>query len=712
MVEFNYNNEVVSSPTVIVSGRTHVLKGIIQFVNNGNKVYPPLVFEVNNGQFKAILHVSPGEPNNYDVNVYDSGYIDWQGFARDLRNVADRGSLTLHYNELPENKPIHFCVILGRDSDGRYDMPKYKLQRGEVANLDTAIQRLKVAGRLMQAFTQDEFHRLGLSNRTFPFVEESTHSQRVFGYDLDSTVPHNEVKIHVIRSPKTVEELRNPDYAQQNPDAKDNGFLFSHAIDLVYNSDMIKPYRERNTPIQCAVMYLDSTWNGRYITTHAALGGGTGEVKMAVFGSHGLHSYPLNFLQVGPGFVDDTRLSKDEVANDCDQCSTSWECFNICLGAQMHEIGHLLGSPHQTDGVMLRDYIWWNRLFMTREAYCDRDKSTEQIIGSNGEFAQTCHWNIRDIIRYFHHDSFTIPVDKNDPGFGKIHDTYMNPTDLGPIPSIFIIEPGVVSVRSQSGVFMVELVGDDLARYHIAYYPKSYGGNGLQHELYFNFDELNHHFHKSWDQASDNFSIRIMSCAGDLYIDNFKNSCYPSQDSVIRSDFGLGRGVIDGYKGQLLGSPNGDMSFIGVDFSRVYKVRIHHGDALDGITFFMSEGTGSLQPPVPKRNYLHKLVGGSKEQNFMSNVASGEVTVGRTSGQSTDFDLQPGERVSKLHFRSGQWIDAVQVETDNGRTSPMCGNVNGGLLATLAAPTPLHQIIGFYAYAGQWLDGIGVIYTS
>lgn len=680
MIDFNYNNEVVSSPMVIVSGRTSVQQGVIQFINNANKIFPPLVFEINNGQFKALLHVSPGEPNNYDVSAYDRGYIDWQGFAADLGGVREKGSLTLHYNELPANKPIHFCVVLGRDSDGRYDMPSYKTKRGEVANLDTAIQRLKVAARMMQAFTQDEFHRLGLSNRSFPFVEETVHAQRVFGYNIDSQVPHQEVKIHVLRSPKTVAELRSPDYAQQNPDAKDNGFLFSHAIDLVSNSDLIKPYRESNTAIQCAVMYLDSNWNGRYITTHAALGGGSNEVKMAVFGSHGLHSYPLNFLQVGPSFVDDTSLSKKEVANDCDQCSTSWECLNICLGAFMHEIGHLLGSPHQTDGVMLRDYIWWNRQFMTREAYCDRDNSQGKLIGPNGEFDRNCHWNIRDIIRYFYHDSFTIPIDKNDSGFGKVPATSMRKIDAGPTPSMYILLPGTVSIKSDSGIYMVELVGDDLARYHVAYYPQSYGGTGLQHELYFNFDELNDHFHRSWDQASDHFSVRVLSLAGDLYVDDFKKSCFPSKDSVIKSDFGLGRGVIDGYKGLLLGSAAGEMSFIGVDMSRVYKVTIHHGGALDGITFHMR--------------------------------GVGDATIGRRSGGATEFELQPGESIARINFRNGAWIDAAQVETDRGRKTDMCGNAEGGHFSTLEPPSSEHKIIGFYGYVGQWLDGIGIIYTS
>ncbi|RKP31794.1 hypothetical protein METBISCDRAFT_13346 [Metschnikowia bicuspidata] len=686
MIEFNYNNEVVSSPAVIVSGRTSVAqKGIIQFVNNANSVFPPLRFEVNDGQFKALLHVSPGEPNLFDVSVYDRGTVTKDGFAANLGRLVDLGALTFHYNELPENKPIHLCVVVGRDSDGRYDMPTYKRQRGEIANLQTAIQRLKVAARMMQAFTQDEFHRLGLSNRSFPFVQESVNSRHVFGYDIDSHVPHTEVKVHVLRSPKTVAELRNPDYAQQNPAAKDNGFLFAHAIDLVNNSEFVRPYRGHKTAIQCAVMYLDSTWDGRLISTHAALGGGTSDVKIAVFGLHGLHSFPLNFLQVGPSLVDDTRLSIKEVANDANECSTSWECLNICMGAFMHEIGHLLGSPHQTDGVMLRDYIWWNRLFMTREAYCQRDKSQGRVIGANCMFDKNCHWNVRDLIRYFYHDSFTIPTDKNDASFVKIAATCMASANAGLTPSMSVLLPGTVSVRSESGIYMVELVSDDLARCHIAYYPRSYGGAGLQHELVLSFDELNRYFHQSWDRATDLFSVRVLSVAGDLFVEDFKSRCYPSSDSVIRSDFGLCRGPVNAYKGELLGSATGNMVCVGVDMERVNRVTIHHGGALDGIIFHM----GALGKTAPR-----------------------ECTIGRTTGESTVFALQPGEHIARLNFRNGAWVDAVQIVTDRGRKSDMCGNKDGGHLSTLEPPSSRHRIIGFYGYVGNWLDGIGILYTQ
>ena len=39
------------------------------------------------------------------------------------------------------------------------------------------------------------------------------------------------------------------------------------------------------------------------------------------------------FPLVTPSFLDATHLTTTEVANDCNECGTSWECLNICLGA-------------------------------------------------------------------------------------------------------------------------------------------------------------------------------------------------------------------------------------------------------------------------------------------------------------------------------------------------------------------------------------------
>lgn len=736
-IVFNYrDNEIVSSPTVIVSGRTStgINQGIIQFINDNNTVFPPQYAEVHsNGNFKALLHVSPGKTNTFEVEVSENGLINSLGFPDykngGQRHVVDLGKLSLKFNPLTNNKPVHLCLILGRDSNGSYDMPSYRLKRGEVANLDSAVKKLKVAGRLMQSFTQDDFRSVGLSNRSFQFVEETVSYQGIYGYTVNSPTPHQEVKVHVLRSPKTVAELRDPNLAQQNPKANNNGGLFSHAIDLVKKTpEIYAPYQKLGTAIQCAVLYLDAHFDVKeqMILTHAALGGGTGEVKMAIFGSHGLHSWPINFPQVGPSFLDSTHLSTNEVANDCNQCGTSWECFNITLGAFMHEIGHLLGSPHQVDGVMLRDYIWWNRSFMTREAQCLRTKSAGEMIRGDGTWPKVCHWNRLDILRYLHHDSFTLPIDQNDSSFGKTFTTLMRlSSGADKIPTSYNTPSGAL-IKSDAGIFLVELVTKDLARHHYAWYPKAYGGPGLQHELKLEYNQCYQDLKKNTKDHDENFAVRILSLGGDLYIKNFKEHCKEHKENIIKSDFGLNRGILTGYKSSLLGkSKDKGQIVIGFDLKTTYKIRIYHGGALDGVSFYftLNENTtsqrGGQPPKVPRRDYLNKLVSSlsMSEQNSPSNN-KGEprqekhVLIGNEKKDFSEFKLSDGEYITKFHFRDGAWIDAIQFETNTGRKSPMFGNANGGHASTLEAPSVHSEIIGMYGYKGSWLDGLGIIYTT
>lgn len=725
-ISFNFrDNEIVSSPTVIVSGSTshHIQRGVVGFINNDNKVFPPQYFEVNNGQFKAIVHVSPNEVNHFKVEIMSNGYISSFGFPEyngGKPQVVDAGLLKLSFNPLPQNKPVHLCIIRARDSPGVYDIPHYRLNRGERPTLENAIKKLKVAGRMMQAFTQDEMRSVGFSNRSFQFAEEETHDQTIFGYTVQSPTPHNEVKVHVLTSPKTVAELRSPDLAQQNPHAKDNGGLFSHAIDLVKKTPEIFN-TEQGTAVQCAVMYLDSTYDKKndMILTHAALGGGTNEVKMAIFGSHGLHSYPQNFPLITPSYLDETRLSKNEVANDCNECGTTWECLNICLGAFMHEIGHALGCPHQVDGVMLRDYVRFNRSFMTRELECLRTRSKGEVIGNNGMWSQSCHWNRLDLIRFLYHDSFALPVDQ----FDKVYSTTRKPNSsyqYNSAPTAYPLPLGESVAKSDCGIFLMEIIDGDLAREHVAFLPPGYGGPGVQSEINLNYNQFLQKLRAVKRDANDEFKIRVLSLGGDLFIDNFKKHSSELRQELIESDFGLGRGSLLGAKSSLLGQAKGPIHITQFPLASVYKVRVYAGGALDGIKFYYKTSTGSapLQPApeLPLRNYAKKMFGFDKRNanppvNSAHGQTEGTALVGKEKNSYSEFALQPGEHIVKFNIRNGAWVDAVQFVTDQNRVSPMFGNTNGGHVSSLEAPGSGTQVVGMFFYLGSWIDGIGIIYT-
>lgn len=629
MIEFNYEDgEEVSSPTVILSGNISSTEfGVIRFTSTHQQTY----YEIHNSKFKALVNLAVGE-NSYTVEVFN-GYID----NRELVTPVETSTFKLNLVSIVK-KPIHLCLIVASDSQGKYDMPQYKLERGEVATLESAVQKLQVVGRLMQAYTHDEMKLANYGNRTFDFVEES-----------------GSIKVHILKSDKSRADIQNVNWAQQNKHATDSGGLFSHAMDLIKRSSFYK------NGIQVACIYLDSKWDPQQnlILGHAALGGGSDEIKLAIFGSHGLHSWPNTFKQVIPCFLDDTKLY--DVANDNGDCDTSCQTFNTTAGAFLHEIGHLLGCPHQNYGVMLRDYIRWNRSFVSR--------LNEPL----------CHWHPLDLIRFLYHDSFSLPEDT----FDKVYSTK---NTIG--PAIFNVDEGIL-IKSTSGIYLVEACIGELAKYSLEYSPDTT-------LVRLNYLEIVEHM-KPHGFTNQKLIIRILTLGGNKEIDDFKQLVIPSTNPIesfkISSDFGLGKGQLTGYKSELLGRNANKYQIIGLNLKIVDKVRVYHGMAIDGIRFCNTKSDSN--------NAFEKM--------FVQLDSS--MMFGNQAPNYSDFELYSGEVISKFHIRSGWWVDGLQIETSSGRKSPWYGN-DGGNISILECPTETSTIVGMYGFVGKWLDGIGIVYTE
>ena len=159
---------------------------------------------------------------------------------------------------------------------------------------------------------------------------------------------------------------------------------------------------------------------------------------------------------------------------------------------------------------MLRDYVMLNRSFMTRENECLRTKSRGQIIANNGTWPKVCHWNRLDLVRFLYHDSFSLPIDR----FGKTYSTTWNPDNSyqdNSAPSLYAMPLNESLVKSSAGIFLIEVITDDLARYHIEFLPKEYGGPGLQHALDLEFNNLYNALRSRKNDAKDVFKLRILS---------------------------------------------------------------------------------------------------------------------------------------------------------------------------------------------------------
>lgn len=77
-------------------------------------------------------------------------------------------------------------------------------------------------------------------------------------------------------------------------------------------------------------------------------------------------------------------------------------CPNIFDPSFMHETGHMLGCPHQTSGVMLRDYVRLHKSFVATDNDSDE-----------------CAWHRLDVLRFVGHRSFREPWDSprgSEPG--------------------------------------------------------------------------------------------------------------------------------------------------------------------------------------------------------------------------------------------------------------------------------------------------------
>jgi hypothetical protein len=245
-------------------------------------------------------------------------------------------------------------------------------------------------------------YRQKMGRRTFRFDEEWTSGTSNLR-DIENGMMRSEAKIHVVRCSKTVAELRDMDLAQQNPNAKRNGDLYTIALDAV--KDYFKPMPGQKQYV--SVLLLDAHWDkaAKTITGHAALGGANEPLAMAIFGSQALQSYPSCLEEVVPAFTDCTPTDTKFVANDCNESGSNWEAANIGIGAHMHEVGHLFGCPHQATGIMLRDYVTLNRSFTSREPYSTRTKAKGGLVLQKDE----CAWNRLDCLRFRSHPCFALP---------------------------------------------------------------------------------------------------------------------------------------------------------------------------------------------------------------------------------------------------------------------------------------------------------------
>lgn len=564
-------------------------------------------------------------------------------------------------------------------------MPE-RLQK-EGNGLDLAIRKFRMAAYLWQAFTGEQMNRNGLGRRCYRYEEEWQPGTLTY-QDMKTGEMRNEAKIHIIRSNKTVQEIRDLDLAQQYDKAKKNGDLFGIAAEAV--KDYFKPKPGQQHYVSC--LFLDTHWDPKVKTIrgHAALGGGDGSLQLAIFGSHALQSYPASIEEVVPAFSDCTKTDTVYVANDCNESGSNWEAANIGIGAHLHETGHLFGCPHQEFGVMLRDYVRLNRTFTCREPYSTRTKSPGQRLCLQKD---ECTWHRLDCLRFRFHPCFRLPTDQ--------------PLNTDGSVQVWTVDNGGVLVTAATGVAFIELYaeGDDVCHSHIEYLDPNNGSNGSPRQISLVESELLDRLPQ--DKRSKQLKLEIYSVGqGKHVVENFGQLASTKNSRVRLPDGRWGfRGSKLGFS-QMEGSEAQELIIDScyIQTKLLTTIRVYHGFAVDGVEFIYEDTTTQL---FGKRS-------------------------GKEGGTEFALDTRRGETLMGFHLRAGLWIDGLQILTSLGRRSDIFGNPIGGSgyvqakyfyfgknykkLTDVAnrhtlIPPRGYTVAGISGSCAQWLDGFSLIIT-
>ena len=585
--------------------------------------FPPTRWPVCDSHFKALVYLQPG-PNRLRLDFTSPK------LSKEHSSTPHSSWININFLPLISSPPLQLCILVAKDSPETYDAVPERIQK-EGNGLATAIRKFRMAAYLWQAFTAEQMNRNGFGRRCYRYEEEWQHGSLTWK-DLETGQMRNEAKIHVIRMNKTVKEIQDLDIAQQYDPAKRKGDLFSIATDAVRAHFAPRPGQKQY--VSC--MFLDSHWDKKVgtIRGHAALGGGDDTIKLAIFGSQALQSYPAHMEEVVPAFSDCTRTDTNYVANDCNEGGSNWEAANIGIGAHLHETGHLLGCPHQESGVMLRDYVRLNRTFTCREPYSTRTKQQGQRLCLPKD---ECAWHRLDSLRFRFHPCFQLPTDQA--------------LTADPSVQIWTVDNGTVLVAALTGVAWIEIFpeGDDVCHHWIEYIDQNNPG-AAPRQVTLTEQDLRQRLPE--EKRKKKLRLEAFSCGGaKIEVDDFAKLA--SKEGKVKLPDGRAgfRSSKLGFS-QMQGSQPSEVILASCWKKKelLLAVRVYHGSSVDGLEFIYEDGN-------------HELFGKRG---------------GKQGGSDFALDHRRGEVIIGFYLRAGLWIDGIQILTSTGRRSEVFGNANGG----------------------------------
>jgi hypothetical protein len=563
------------------------------------QAFPATNWPVSDSHFKALVYLSPG----WNKMRFDFTSPKLISNGSGPYTTTHSSYISINYLPLNSAPPLQLVILVGKDSPCTFDAHPHRRER-EGNDLDIAIRKFRMAAHIWQAFTAEQMYRNNFGRRCFRFEEEwqtGTLSVR----DWETGRMKNETKIHVVRSEKTVAELRNLDYAQQYGPATKKGELYSLTADAVKRHFRMRPGQKQYV----TALLLDAHWDPEVgtITAHAALGGTSDDLQLAIFGSQALQSYPSCIEEVVPAFMDCTPTDTRYVANDCNESGSSWEAANIGIGAHMHEVGHLFGCPHQESGVMLRDYVTLNRTFLVKEPYSTRTKSPGLRICRQED---ECSWHRLDVLRFRSHPCFRVPSDDH-------------PAILDDSIQFYPIGNGKILFSAQSGISFIEIFteGEELCNVWLEYINTEPRSTSMPRQVILTETDLRAKLPEDkkkkklklevFSGGSRNLTIPdVAEVLSKAYIINLplKRQAPKKDEGLTMNTFenvkGLGRSfeTRQGFKSkklgfsQLQGSEPQEVIFDSTTLQTklMTSIKVYSGSCVDGIEFCYEDGHSQL----------------------------------------------------------------------------------------------------------------------
>jgi hypothetical protein len=592
-------------------------------VSRPDMAFPPTVWPVYGAQFKALIYLLPG-PNTICFE-----------YQRPGSSGTHRLSTVLYMFDPKNAPPLQLAIVVAKDFPDASDCGPGVREEEEVKTLEMAIRRFRTAAYLWQSFTAEQMAKNGLGRRTFRFDEEWTNGTS-HPRDFDEHTMRSEARVHIIRTDKTIAEMRDLERAQQDTNAPGKGALVDTVAAALRGHFRMIPGQKQYV----ATLLLDAYHDTKEKTTtgHTAFGGQVdNDLHLAMFGSHCLQYYPSTIYEVVQAFGDCSPTDLKILADGVNVTGSSWEAATYGIGAHLREVGHLLGSPVQETGIMARDFVALNRAFVMRESYSTRTKSKGGPIETKDEPA----WHRLDLLRYRFHALFRNATDKIPYPDGTVHG--------------WPVDKDKLLITASSGLLYTQIFagGEEFSSKWIEH-PRD--GHMMRRATLVEA-QLREHLPEGKRRAKLKVVVRSMG-GGELVIEDFHHLCTASSLKLTPGPLGkwayrgtkIGSSGLEGSEPQEIVLSNALASVNRI----MTSVTVYHDTAVGGLEFHYDDGSSQL---FGKR-------GARKD--------------GKPNGDRFIMDIRNAEVIVGFTIRAGSWIDAIQIITSTSRRSDFYGNISGG----------------------------------